>query len=235
MDVIGNNALSSISPNLKKPVLIFGAGQVAEVFRAYLLTNRHDVASFIVDRQFLCDGEPHLRPANSFESVADLYSPSEHAFTVGMSFKRLNKPRAEKYLAMRAKGYEPFKFVDKRASWADSATVGMGSFVMDANVLQPRVSIGENCILWSGNHIGHHTRIGDHVFVASHVVIGGACEIGDYSFIGVNATIRDGVKIGARCVIGAGALILSDCADDGVYAPGGTERSKVPSHRLRGI
>jgi carbonic anhydrase/acetyltransferase-like protein (isoleucine patch superfamily) len=73
------------------------------------------------------------------------------------------------------------------------------------------------------------------VFVASHVVLSGGARIGQGSFVGVNVTIRDRVNIGRKCVLGAGALILEDQPDFSVVAPRGTERSKVPSTRLRGL
>jgi len=206
-------------------VLIFGAGQVAQVF-ARTLKDYYSSISHVVDSQ-------HWQPGLLTPDLLDRYYNSRYRFIVGMSFKGLNAPRAEKYQAMLDKGYEPITYVDIDA--INRGTVGCGSFVMELNNIQHGVEIGENCILWSGNHIGHHTKIGNHVFIASHAVIGGSCEIGDYSFIGVNATIRDGVKIGPRCVIGAGALILSDCEEGGVYSPGGTERSRVPSSRLRNI
>jgi serine acetyltransferase len=41
--------------------------------------------------------------------------------------------------------------------------------------------------------------------------------------------------IGKKCVIGAGALVLEDQPDHSVIAPRGTERSPVPSTRLRRI
>ena len=103
------------------------------------------------------------------------------------------------------------------------------------NTIQPFVNIGNNVTLWSGNHIGHHSIIRDHCFLASHVVVSGGVEIGEQCFIGVNATLRDHIKVGDRCVIGAGTLILGDALSDGVYFASASERSKVPSTRLRGI
>ena len=67
------------------------------------------------------------------------------------------------------------------------------------------------------------------------MVISGGVEVGEQCFIGVNATLRDHIKIGEKCVIGAGALMLADAAPEGVYIGAATERSKVPSTRLRGI
>ena len=89
--------------------------------------------------------------------------------------------------------------------------------------------------LWSGNHVGHHSIIHDHCFLASHVVVSGGVEIGESCFIGVNATLRDHVKIGAKSVIGANALVLADVEPEGVYIGAATERSRVPSSRLRKI
>ncbi len=215
-----------------KDVLIFGAGQVAEVFAAYLKINRVKVAAFVVDDGFVNANLYGLAPIVTVSEVERRFPPKSHHFLVGMSFKGLNSIRAVKYDEMKNRGYEPVRFVHPMTS-ISGAKIGPGCFVMEMNVIQPEVEIGENCIIWSGNHLGHHSRIGSHVFIASHAVISGAVEIGDYSFVGVNATIRDNVKIGPRCVIGAGALILRDCAPDGVYGCEETERSRVPSHRLR--
>ena len=88
--------------------------------------------------------------------------------------------------------------------------VGENTFIFEANVIQPFVKIGDNVVMWSGNHIGHHTHIASHCFIASHAVISGHVTIGESCFIGVNATLRDGIDIAPRCVIGAGAVVLAD-------------------------
>jgi acetyltransferase-like isoleucine patch superfamily enzyme len=66
-------------------------------------------------------------------------------------------------------------------------------------------------------------------------VVSGGVRIGRGSFVGVNVTIRDDVVIGERCVLGAGALVLESQPDRSVVAPRGSERSPVPSTRLRRI
>ena len=38
-------------------------------------------------------------------------------------------------------------------------------------------------MLWSGNHIGHHTTIDDHCFITSHVVISGNVNVMAYSLL----------------------------------------------------
>jgi acetyltransferase-like isoleucine patch superfamily enzyme len=125
--------------------------------------------------------------------------------------------------------------VSPRATVLNDGRIGDNCFILEDNTIQPFVTIGSNVTMWSGNHIGHHSIIKDHSFIASHVVVSGGVEIGEECFIGVNATLRDHIKVGDKCVIGAGALLLSDAEPEGVYIGAATERSKVPSTKLRRI
>ena len=72
------------------------------------------------------------------------------------------------------------------------------------------MKVGNNVVLWSGNHIGHHTRIQDHCFISSHVVVSGFCDIGPSSFLGVNATIANNVSIGADNWLSPSVTVLKD-------------------------
>jgi UDP-3-O-[3-hydroxymyristoyl] glucosamine N-acyltransferase len=169
-----------------KPVLIFGAGQIAHVFAAYLEASGYKVAAFVVDRKYLHESAFEGCRVEAFEDVERYCAPTDHQFTIGMSFNRLNAQRAAKFDAMRLKGYEPLTFIDHRASVLGPTRIGAGSFIMDENTIQPYAEIGENTILWSGNHCGPSFEgSATTVFIASHAVISGAVEIGDYSFIGV--------------------------------------------------
>jgi sugar O-acyltransferase (sialic acid O-acetyltransferase NeuD family) len=218
-----------------KDVLIFGAGQIAEVFAEYLDLNHFKVRAFVVDADRLTDGVFCERPVVALEDVQKEFSPEAYQFIVGMSFRGLNAPRASKFDAMRSKGYEPLTFVDRNARVAPSARIGAGTFIMGGNVVQAGVVISNNCVLWETNHIGHHSRIANHVFIASHAVISGAVEIGERSFVGVNVAIADGVKVGEGCILGMGSVISRDCAAHGVYWQPSAERASVPSYRMRGI
>lgn len=216
-----------------KDVLVFGAGQIAEVFAEYLDANHFKVRAFVVDGEKLTQGVFCEKPVVALEDVEKAFAPEAYQFLIGVSFKGLNSPRATKFEAMRAKGYEAATFVDRNARVSPSARVGVGSVILDGNVIQTKCWIGDNVVMWSGNHVGHHSRIGAHAWLCSHGVISGACVIEERTFVGVNATIIDGKKIGKECVIGANALITKDCPDFGVYPGGATERASVPSYRVR--
>ena len=95
--------------------------------------------------------------------------------------------------------------------------------------------IGNDVVLWSGNHIGHRSEIGDHCYLASHVVVSGYCKVGESWFIGVNATLADNVTVGANCLIGAGAVVLKDAPADTIYQGTSSAASKVSSLRFHRI
>jgi sugar O-acyltransferase (sialic acid O-acetyltransferase NeuD family) len=217
-------------------IIVFGAGDIAELADFYFThDSEYEVAGFTVDGAYLKQSEFRGRPVVPFEQVGEQFPPSAYGFFVAVSYARLNAVRAEKVAAARAKGYRLVSYLSSRATVFPGFEPKQNSFILEDNTIQPFVSVGANVTLWSGNHIGHHSVIEDDVFLASQVVVSGGVRIGQGSFVGVNVTIRDHVTIGKQCVLGAGALVLEDQPDFSVVAPRGTERSKVPSTRLRSL
>lgn len=217
-----------------KPVVIFGAGEFAEVADYYLT---HDgglkVEAFTVDGDRLTEGRFREKPVVSFEQVLDSFPPGQFDMLVAIGYTRMNQARADKCAEAKAKGYKLISYVcSKSVVWPD-LSIGENCFILENMTIQPFVKIGNNVTLWSGNHIGHHSRIGDNCFLTSHVVVSGGVQIGRNSFLGVNATIRDHIKIADYCVIGANTLILKDTQEKGVYIGNPAELSKVPSDRLK--
>lgn len=221
---------------MKKPLIIFGSGDIAELAHYYFKTDSdYDVVAFTVDASYIKESEFCGLPVVAFENVAKNYPPDSYDFFVALSYSKLNAVRKEKFFAAKEMGYKLVSFISSRATVLNEGRIGENCFIFEDNTIQPFVTIGNNVTLWSGNHIGHHSVIRDHTFIASHVVVSGGVEIGEQCFVGVNVTLRDHIKIGDRCVLGAGALLLADAAPEGVYIGAATERSKVPSTRLRGI
>lgn len=221
---------------MKEPLVIFGSGDIAQLAHYYFSTDsNYEVVAFTVDANYIKESEFCGLPVAAFEDVAKNYPPDSHVFFVALSYSKLNAVRKEKFLAAKKMGYKLVSFISSRATVLNEGRIGENCFIFEDNTIQPFVTIGNNVTLWSGNHIGHHSVIHDHTFIASHVVISGGVEIGEQCFVGVNATLRDHIKVGDRCVVGAGALLLADAAPEGVYIGTATERSKMPSTRLRGI
>ena len=186
-------------------IVIFGIGQLAEVVHFYLThDSKHEVVAFTADREFIHDDTFAGLPVVPFEEITTRFPPQEYKMFVALSYRGVNKIRADKYRQAKEKGYLLISYVNSRATVWPDLKIGDNTFIFENNVIQPFVTIGSNVTLWSGNHIGHHSRIEDHCFLASHIVVSGAVVVGSYTFIGVNATLRDNIKIGPSCVIGAG-------------------------------
>lgn len=217
-------------------LVIFGTGEIAQLAQYYFTHDSdHEVVGFTVDADYATETEAFGLPLVSFDEVATRFPPGTHEMFIALSYTGLNKLRTERYLAAKAAGYKMASYISSRATVLNDGHIGDNAFIFEDNTIQPYVTIGSNVTIWSGNHIGHHSTIGDHTFVSSHVVVSGGVTIGQQCFLGVNATIRNGLTIGDRCVVGAGAILLKDAEPEGVYLGPETERSRVPSTRLRGI
>lgn len=221
---------------MKKKLVIFGSGDIAQLAHFYFSTDSdYEIVAFTVDSSYVDQATFCDLPVVPFETITDQYPPESNDFFVALSYSKLNTVRKEKYLAAKDRGYRLANFISSQATVANNARIGENCFIFEDNTIQPFVTIGDNVTLWSGNHIGHHSNIHNHTFIASHVVISGGVTVGEQCFIGVNATLRDHITVGDKCVIGAGALLLADAEEMGVYIGTATERSKVPSTRLRSI
>ncbi len=219
-----------------RPLIIFGAGEIAEV-ADYLFTKTvgRTVAAFVVDKEFAAEKTAFGRPLVAFEDAPSRFSPDDYDAFVALSYKKMNVLREQKVAAMRDVGYRLTSYVSPHATIMTD-NIGENCLIFEDNTLQPFCSIGNNVTLWSGNHIGHHSVVEDNVFISSHVVISGGVRVGRNSFIGVNSTVVDHIEIAPFTLLGAGCLVQQSTDAEGVYAPvGSIEKRKVPSTRLRNI
>ena len=206
--------MSDIAGKTRKLVLI-GDSAFAEVAYEYFTHDSdYQVVAFAVERPFLRRGELLGLPVVAFEELEQRYAPAEHGFYAALVYSQGNALRERLYEAAKGRGYRPASFVSPHAFVWRNVEMGEHCFIFENNVVQPFVKLGRNVVLWSGNHIGHHSRIGDHCFVSSHVVVSGFVDIGESCFLGVNSTFANNLRVGSRCTIGAGTLLLGDVGDD---------------------
>lgn len=212
---------------MTRKLVLIGAGEMAEIADEYFTHDSdYEVVAFSVERDYIRQPELNGKPVVAYEELETLYPPSEYTVFVAIPSSQLNALRTRFYLDAKEKGYRFATYVSSRAFVWRNAVVGENTFIFENNVIQPFVTIGNNCILWSGNHVGHRSVVKDHTFISSHVVISGYCEIGEYCFLGVNSTFNDHVKVADQCVIGSGALITKDTEANRVYV--GTGAKQVP-------
>jgi sugar O-acyltransferase (sialic acid O-acetyltransferase NeuD family) len=220
----------------QKPLIVFGAGELAEVAAYYFEKDAgRRIAAFTVDGARMRDTVLADRPIVAFEDIASRHGPESHDLFVAVGYSGINLLRQQKCAAAMSKGYLLASYVSSRATVFDNVEHGWNCFILEDNTVQPFVKIGNGVTLWSGNHIGHHARIDDFAFISSHVVISGGVAVGQRTFIGVNSTINDHITIGARCVIGSASLVAKSLADESVVSAEPARLSPVPSRRLKGF
>ena len=202
--------------NKSKKLVIVGAGEFAEiVYEYFMLDSPYEVVGFVVEEKYLREKSLFDLPITSFERIKEIYPPDEYEVFVAVTYVKLNRERRRLYAECKKMGYTCASYVSSRAFVWHNVEIGENRFIFENNVLQYHVKVGNNVILWSGNHVGHRSIIEDDCWLTSHDVISGFCRIGRGSFIGVNATLGDNVTLGEDTVLGAAAVTVKSLLDIG--------------------
>lgn len=191
-----------------KKLVIFGIEDYAHIVYEYFThDSEYEVVAFTVHRAYLKEKELFGLPVVAFEDIETLYPPGMHEIHVAIVYGNLNRLRARICAEAKTKGYRLASYISSRCFCWHNVKIGEHCFIFEDNTIQPFVTIGDNVIFWSGNHIGHHSDIGSHVFITSHVVVSGWCKVGDYSFLGVNATMANNTTLGGECWVMPNAIL----------------------------
>ena len=214
-------------------VVIFGAGRGADVGTRYLRADSdHTIVGYTLDDEYLRESSYNGLPVVPWSKVTERFSPARFKMFAPLGFQRMNELRAEKYIRGKEAGYQFISYISSTVSSFEHLVTGENCLILEHNVFNFDVRVGNNVVLWSANHIGDLSVIEDHAWLSSHVVLAGEVEIGSYAFLGVNATVSNHVRVGERSYIGANALIGKNTEPDGVYVVQGTRKSFADSRRF---
>jgi len=198
-------------------ILLFGTGNVSEVAYYYLKQDtNHEIVSFVLEKDFITNDSKFGLPIIAFEDILEKYDPKEYYLFAPCSGTHLNKYRERIYDTGKKMGYNFITYISSKAN-VYTNDIGENCFILEDNTIQPYTKIGNNCILWSGNHIGHHSIIEDHVFITSHVVISGMCLVKKYCYLGVNCSVRDNIVMEEGTVIGMTASVTKNTEGNSIY------------------
>jgi len=210
-------------------VVIFGIEDLAQLANFYLKTERksiHDplVVAFTVNKEFIKEDRFKDLPVLPFEDLEQLgYTPGEYSLFAPIID---NKLRTKIYNEGKQRGYSFYSYISPYCTYF-STSEPENCFILEDNTIQPFTEIGNNVIMWSKNHFGHHSVIEDNCFITSQCTISGHCKIGKGSYLGVGCILRDGIEIGENCIIGMGALVTKSTEPDSTYI-GFPAKKKVP-------
>lgn len=196
---------------IKNKVVIFGINDFAQLADYYLTNDSpYEVVAFCVHKQYIPITPVFLGlPVVNIDKIECIYPPDEFCFFAPMSYSNMNKDREYVFNLIKQKRYNMISYVSSKATTFHNE-IGENCFILENNVIQPFTTIGDNVILWSGNHIGHHSKICSHVMITSHVVISGHCSVESYSYIGVNSSVRDSITLNKGTMVGMGSNVVKD-------------------------
>jgi sugar O-acyltransferase (sialic acid O-acetyltransferase NeuD family) len=216
-----------------KRLVIVGDSAFAQIaYEYFTYDSPYEVSAFSVEAAHLKRQELFGLPVVPFEEVDKEYPSTDYEIYAAVTYRQLNRLRARLMGIAKSRGYRLASYVSSRAFIWRNVRLGEHCFVFEDNTVQPFVVVGDNVVMWSGNHVGHHSRIGDNCFIASHAVLSGFCTVGDNCFLGVNCTIANDINIGRDCWIGPGVMIKQDVAENVLFGPQGSEPSEVPARRF---
>lgn len=154
-------------------------------------------------------------PLVAWESLETRFPPDAVQLLGPLSYRSMNGLRRDRHAEGKARGYAFASFVHPQ-SQIQAASVGENSFILEANVIQPFVRIGQGAMIWSSNFIGHHTVVEDYCFFASLIGIGSNARIGEGTFVGGAVIVAPDVTVGAGCLLALRATVHHDVPAESV-------------------
>jgi sugar O-acyltransferase (sialic acid O-acetyltransferase NeuD family) len=198
-------------------VILFGVQELSEMAHYYLSNDsEHEVVAFTVNQEYIKETNFRGLPVVPYENIVNVYPPDDFKMFIPMSARKMNTLREKVYLRAKLLGYELISYVNSKASVTNSE-IGDNCFILENTTIHPYSRIGNNIVLFSTIHIGHHSIIHDHVSIHSHVVIAGHTEVGSYSNFGVGSLVRNNLKLAKGTYAGMGSCIIHDTEAWRVY------------------
>jgi len=211
-----------------KKLIIVGDSSFAEIAYEYFShDSAYEVVSFCVEKSHLSKTSLFNLPVISFETLTSIYPPENFDIFVAIPYAELNQLRSRLMNEAKNKGYTLASYISSKAFVWQNVKIGEHCFIFENNTIQPFVEIKKNVVLWSGNHVGHHSIIENNCFISSHVVISGHCHIKRNSFLGVNSTIANNVTIGEYNWLSPNVTIMRNTPDESLFKTNTTKPYEI--------
>jgi sugar O-acyltransferase (sialic acid O-acetyltransferase NeuD family) len=213
---------------MKKQLIIFGAGKIAEAVSYYFeRDSEYSIEGYVVDDEFVSGNEFLNKPLIPLSDVGLKYPASEFEVFVATGYQGINQLRTDKFNFFKSKGYKFASYVSPSVD--GNFTLGENTIIMDNAVVQPCVEFGSNVFVWGGAMVGHHAVIEDNCWLTGGCLIGGIVTLGNGTFVGLGTMIGNEVKIGEKCMLGAASLTTKSLAAKTVLVVAPSEKHRLNS------
>ena len=202
---------------MKKNLIIFGTQEIADLAHFYFTNDSdYEVKGFTIDDEYIVESQFNGLPVIPYSLVSNEFPGNNNFMHIAISYQKLNKLREEKFKRALKDGYKLASYISSKSVFWKDLKHGRNCLILENQTIQPKVSIGDNVMIWSGNHIGHGSTIGDHSYISSHVVLSGHTRIGKRCFLGVNSTIKDFCEIGDDCFVGMSSSVTKNMPNESI-------------------
>lgn len=216
---------------MKKPLIIFGAGKIAEAISYYFnRDSEYSIEAYIVDEAYVTAKTFLSKPLVKLSEVENKYSPREYSAFVATGYQGINKLRTSKYQHLKKLGYTFANYISPYVK--GDFSYGENTIVMDNAIIQPCVKLGNNVFVWGGAMIGHHATINDNCWLTGGCQIGGIVNLGDSTFVGLGAVVGSEIQIGKSCMLGASTLAIKSLKEKTVLMIAPTEPHRLNSEQF---
>lgn len=211
-----------------KKLIIFGKGQIAEIFSEYFEKDSdYEVVAYCADDEFCKNKFFRRKPLIPFSSLKKNFPPKNYKIFLAISYKNNNLQRKNKFIEIKKKGYKFANYISSKSNFIANLKHGENIAVLENQSIQPFVKIENNVFIWSGCVLGHHSVIKSHTWITSGANIGGNVKISEKCFLGLNSTVGQMVKIGENCFLGANSLITKNLKKNSVCINNDTKIFKL--------
>jgi len=197
-------------------IILFGIGQLSQLLHDYIQDDgQFEIVAFTADHPDV--DTLYDLPVIDFANIETRFSPSEYKILIVIGYSERNQKRKRVFERVKNKGYSMINYIHSSSIVPKSTVMGENCIILENNVFQPHVSIGNDLGMLSANLVSHHVKIEDHCFLTEHVCVGGRVTIGSGSTLGLNCTIKQRIKIANKTFVGANVFVRSDTVENSVY------------------
>ena len=199
---------------LKKNIFIFGLLENADMAFYYFQndTENYNVVGFTADNPDI--NIFNNKPVIAYNDLKDKYKPNEIEIFAPIS---KNLSRYKIFNRIKSDGYNLPSYLSSKSLFWNKNAIGQNCFIQEFNNIQYGTNIGNNCIIWAGNHIGHHGKLDHSIQITSQVVISGRNNIEPFCYFGVNSSTIDGIKIHEKTILGMNSGLIKNTKSPGLY------------------
>lgn len=167
----------------------------------------------LVEKGMVINGKPVL---GKVEEAIELYKQGVFDCVFeGIGYTRFDL--REHYYNM-LKGIVPFaNIIMPRVVIGENVSLGEGLFIGEDSIIGQNSIIEDNVFIHMGTFLAHDNKVGKHTYMSGRIDTAGFVTFGKRNFIGVRALFSDHIRTCDDVWIGIGSIVLKSINESGKY------------------